>query len=824
MVLVFTITVFLSACLLFSIQPMIAKTLLPIFGGGSSVWTTCMLFYQSLLLLGYLYAHILMTRFGRSAQMLIHTAVLLTALGVGILFDTPQAPEHASTFPVPWLIWQLLLISGLPFFAISSAGPLIQGWFARTDHPRAHDPYFLYAASNTGSLIGLLAYPLLFEPNIGLGNQRRLWLTGLGVFIVLAIYAASRTKKPERLTQKEAKRQRKASRRQDRSMRHDALEIEARGAMVTPSPQSEEQAIHLARPIDWKRRLYWVYLAFIPSSILLGVTTYITTDVVSLPLLWVVPLALYLVTMIIAFGANARRAVKDFTRPMVILVLGTMLLMVANTLNAQGPMVLIVIVELLLLLAIGIVCHGRLALDRPKASHLTEFYLLMSVGGALGGLFNGIVAPLAFKTALEFPIALVLALSVLPWSADLHAMLPSRARRIKLARRVGIPLFSLVYLLVIGRYGHHIAGWIHHRTGAELTASGGADLVLVGLMLSVPIVLVYLAWKDGLACALAIVLPMAAIQYNAIDDKQMIYRARTFYGIHEVTEQLLYDKPNNRLIKVHVIHHGTTIHGIQYMDPQLELQPMGYYSFDGPCGMILRTLRSMRPGGARIAIMGLGSGAMASYGRPQDSIEFFEIDPEVEHIARDPDLFTFLAKTPAHTEVRLGDGRKLIEDSRARGEAKFDMIHADAFSSDSIPTHLLTVEAMNLYLDRITDDGMVVLHISNRYLNLSPLVYELAMATTGIPPLIIEDREIPIDQRIFRFRSLWMVVVKDPRTAIRIAETALAEARADHPELTDEDEIEDKSMASVYIVPEEDRIRVWTDDYSNIISLIKWGG
>ncbi len=818
MVFIFTITVFLSAALLFSVQPMVAKTLLPVFGGGSSVWTTCMLFYQTLLLLGYLYAHILMTRFGRRSQMLIHSCVLIIAIAAGIAFQTPNAPPHASTFPVPWIIGQLLLISGLPFFAISSAGPLIQGWFARTGHHRAHDPYFLYAASNAGSLIGLLVYPLIFEPNLGVGMQRQFWLIGFGVFILLATYAASRTKRPEKLTPKEAKRRRKLAQR----LTQTDQELEARGPIVTPTPESAEHAPHKLEPITWARRLKWIYLAFVPSSVLLGVTTYITTDVVSLPLLWVLPLAIYLVTMIIAFGAHSERAVRDFTRPMVILVIGAMVLLMANEMHAEGPMFLIIIVEMLLLFAVGIVCHSRLALDRPDAVHLTEFYLLMSVGGALGGFFNGIVAPLIFTTNLEYPIALVLALAVLPWSADLAGVAAKKARRIKITRRVMLPAISLVYILIMGFYGSAISAFLHQLITGEPLGEVPVNMTLVALTSSVPPLLVYLAWKDGLACALTLLFPMVAIQYSTLNDAQTIYRARTFYGTHKVTQQYLYDGANDRMVYVHVIHHGTTIHGIQYLEPDLELEPLGYYHFDGPCGMIMGTMKDMRPDGARIGIMGLGSGAMAAHGRAQDSITFFEIDPEVEHIAEDPELFTFLEKAPADIEVRLGDGRKLIEDSEKNHEPKFDLIHADAFSSDSIPTHLLTVEAINLYFDRLTDDGMIVLHISNRYLNLAPLVYELAMHTTGIPPIILEDRHIPEDQRLYRFKSVWMVLSKDPRTELRIAERALERAKLEHPEITDEAELEGLSMCAVYQVPEEDRIRVWTDDYSNILSVIRW--
>lgn len=818
MVLIFTLTVFVSACLLFSVQPMVAKTLLPVFGGGSSVWTTCMLFYQTLLLLGYLYAHILMTRFKRSAQMIIHSVVLVVALAAGILYDTPTAPPQASTFPVPWLILQLLLVSGLPFFAISSAGPLIQGWFARTGHHRAHDPYFLYAASNAGSLIGLIAYPLIFEPNMGASAQRQLWLMVFTCFAFMAIFAVSRTQRPKQLTKKEAKRLRKAEQR----LAREDQELEARSAMVTPSPDNETLAHHQHQPITWRRRLYWILLAFIPSSILLGVTTYITTDVVSLPMLWVLPLALYLITMIIAFGAKAERAVKDFTRPLVILVIGAMILLMANDLNAEGPMMLIVVVELLLLFSIGVVCHGRLALDRPDAKHLTEFYLLMSVGGAMGGLFNGVVAPLLFTTNLEYPIALVLAVAMMPWSTDLADLDKHKARTIKLLRRVALPLASLSYVLIMGLFGNDLSRWIHQLITGEQLGEVPVNMTLVALVSSVPPLLVYLAWKDGLACALTILFPMFAIQYNVISDANVIFRARTFYGIHEVTEQYLLDQDREKFVKIHVIHHGTTIHGIQYFEKGLELAPLGYYHFDGPCGTIMDTLKSMRPDGARIGIMGLGSGAIAAHGRAEDSITFFEIDPEVEHIARDPKLFTYLEKAPADIDVRLGDARKLIEESQANNEPKFDLLHADAFSSDSIPTHLLTVEAINLYFDRLTDDGMVVLHISNRYLDLSPLVYELAMATTGIPPIMLEDSNIPDNQLMYRFPSVWMVIVKDPRTGIRIIEQAIENARRKYPQITDEAALEKLCNAWVDIPDENDRIRVWTDDYSNIISLIQW--
>jgi len=334
-------------------------------------------------------------------------------------------------------------------------------------------------------------------------------------------------------------------------------------------------------------------------------------------------------------------------------------------------------------------------------------------------------------------------------------------------------------------------------------------LGIVALMTSLPAVLVYLAWKDGLACGLTLLLPMIAIQYNVLDDAGTIYRARTFYGIHKVTQQLIYDPVADKYVPVHIIHNGTTIHGIQYMDPEHELEPLGYYHFNGPCGIIMRTIKEMRPDGARIGIMGLGSGAISAHGRAQDEIVFFEIDPEVERIARDPKLFTYLEKEPAKIEVRLGDARKLIQDSEDRGEEKFDLLHADAFTSDSIPVHLLTVEAINLYFDRLTDDGIVVLHISNRYLDLMPLVYELARDTTktpahpgGIPPLISDENEadIPESERIYHFASRWVVLTRNAETGQRLIDAGM----------------------EVFVYDDQYRIKVWTDDYSDIISLIQW--
>tara|TARA_R110002072_G_scaffold150953_1_gene299765 strand:- start:108481 stop:110841 length:2361 start_codon:yes stop_codon:yes gene_type:complete len=780
LVILYTLTVFLSACLLFSIQPMIAKSLLPIFGGGSSVWTTCMLFYQTLLLLGYLYAHILMTKFARRSQIIIHGSLLVLALVAGILIDTPEAPAQASTFPVPWLILQLMLISGLPFFAISSAGPLIQGWFSRTEHARAHDPYFLYAASNAGSLIGLLAYPLIFEPTMGLMAQRDFWLLGFGLFVVLAINAVLRTVKPKKLTPKEAKRLRKLE------------------ALVVSSEEPEVERL------SWGRRMRWVYLAFIPSSMLLSVTTYITTDVVSLPLLWVLPLVVYLVTMILAFGSNTKRLVKDFTRPMVMLVISAMVLMMASEFSAGGSLYLVALIEFMLLFAIGMVCHGRLALDRPQAVHLTEFFLYMSVGGALGGIFNGIIGPLFFDTNLEYSITLVLAVSILPWSKDLVGMSVGKMRRIKITRRVGVPLFSILYVVFMGFFGRDLALWIDGVFSSGEVDTSPINMTLIAMTTSVPAFLVYLVWKDGLACALTLMLPMTAILLSEAGAQEVIHRARTFYGTHQVLAfhlMVMYEGEPME-VRLHRIQHGTTTHGLQMINEQLEGEPMGYYTREGPCGTIMKTVQELHPDGIRGAFLGLGAGGIAAFGREQDEMIFFEIDPEVDAIARNPEYFTYLSKSKADWSTRLGDGRKLLEDSAAADEEKFDIVLADAFSSDAIPVHLLTIEAINLYFERLHDDGMIVLHISNRFLDLMPLASELAHATTRIPPLVIDETVsmIPEEEREYHLASTWVVITRSIETGQRLIDNGM----------------------QVYEVSEEDQTKLWTDDFSNILSVIKF--
>ncbi len=760
MVLVFTIAVFLAAALLFGVQPMVAKALLPDFGGGSSVWTTCMLFFQSMLIAGYLYAHLLLTRVPRKTQFVVHGVVLVAALVVGWVFSEPVPPPGASEFPVPWLLGQLFLVAGLPYFAISSAGPLLQGWFARTGHARAHDPYFLYAASNAGSFVGLLAYPFVFEPALGLDRQRALWLGLFAVFGVLAFVCLRRT-------------------RQDR--------FESLAAAATDGAAGTEA-------ITWKRRFWWMFLAFVPSTTLLGVTMHITTDVASFPLLWVLPLSLYLLTMILAFSGRAAYFVKGMARPMALATIAALVLLVAWVGSDQtAPLAANLGVQLAVLVTVGLYGHSRLALDRPHAAHLTEYFLIMSVGGALGGLFNGIVAPLVFENDYEYHIALVCALLMLPGAARAAGTPAARFW----ARRLALPAASAAALVVamtmtpwIGRTITNMAG---ESTEQIEAAAGFAGIVQLLIWVIPPGLLIYMGWRDRVAAAGALIFPLIGVVIATEFNPTVILRERTFFGIHAVER---HHNPNDGTT-VHWIIHGTTMHGMQfYGHEELAKRPLGYYHPDGPCGGIMRVLHTIRPERARIAIMGLGSGAMVTHGREGDEIVFMEIDPAVARIAEDTRYFTYLADARASVDIRLGDGRLLLERSQAEGEAPFDVVHADAFTSDAIPTHLLTREAIRLYFERLAPDGMVVLHISNRHLDLRPLIAELA-DIEGAYFLAYED-QVPeeVRARDFRFASSWVVLTKNRDTGNLLLREGF---RTTRPERT---------------------VRPWTDQYSNLLGVL----
>ncbi|MFW6869575.1 spermidine synthase [Nocardioides sp. CPCC 206347] len=578
----YTVTAFAGAALLFLVEPMAARMLLPSYGGAASVWATCTLFFQVVLLLGYVFVH-LTSRLGPRGQPLTLAPLLLLPLLVLPLALPSDATPESS--PVFWLLRTLLVMIGLPFAVLTTTGPVLQRWYSWLDVPRARDPYFLYAASNVGSFVGLLAYPFAVEPHLSLGDQRTLWSWAFLGFLVL---------------------------------------VATCGVVAFQGHRTDAPVEHSERPAV-RRMLTWLALAFLPSSLMLGVTTHLTTDVAPVPLLWVVPLAIYLATFVIAFAGAGRRRPGTAAAVAVVLVIATRALTAGERVL---PLPLTVLTHLAMLGVVAYVAHALLAADRPAADHLTLFFVVVSVGGALGGLFNGLLAPLVFDRVIEY--ALVLA---------------------------GVPLLWLA----LGA-----TRWI----ALTMTA-----VLAVGAFVSLP-------------------------------QGEVLARSRTFYGSYVVVQT-----PD--LVEM---RHGTTVHGFQSRNPGERTEPTSYYARNGPLGDVFDTVGTNL---VDITAVGLGTGTVAAYGLPGQTIRFIEIDPEVVRIANDRRYFTFLADSAAAVETTTGDGRLRVAEL---APATTDLLVLDAFSSDAIPVHLLTAEAFAEYATRIRPGGSIAVHISNLYFDLAPVI------------------------------------------------------------------------------------------------------
>lgn len=640
----FAMTLFTGACLLFLVQPMVSKMVLPRLGGSPSVWNTCMCFFQAMLLLGYAYAHWLATRFGGLAQAAIH-AVVLGGAALFLPFDLTAQVPPAEASPVPWLLGCLATTVGPPFFAISATAPLLQRWFSRTDHADAGDPYFLYAASNAGSLLALLAYPLFVEPALALQQQSRFWSLGLlvlavGIAFCWAGYRAHPARAPA-------------------------------VAAAAPCPSAAE-------------RLRWVAYAFVPSSLLLAVTAYITTDLAAAPLLWVVPLALYLATFIVAF---ARRPVL----PHALMLRVLPLIVIPVVILAVGVhSVWLLLLHLACFFVIAMVCHGELARSRPDARNLTEFYLWISLGGVLGGLFDALLAPLLFPDIWEYPLMLVAACAIRPSGNN-------EGNDFRQGDLLGpaLLLAALLALLLVG----NLPTWL------VFAACAAAALLLVRFSER--------RWRFTLGVAACLLFA------QLLSATETVATARSFFGINRVSlaENGAY----------HVLQHGTTVHGVASTRPDEAAIPLGYYHREGPFGRFFEAIGT--GGSKRVGVVGLGSGALACYARPGQSWTFHEIDPVVVELARNRRYFHYLETCGNDPHIVLGDARLTLA---AMPDHSYDLIVIDAFSSDSIPLHLLTREALALYQRKLMPGGLVLFHISNRCLDLAPTVAALA-ADAGMP-------------------------------------------------------------------------------------------
>lgn len=655
MLLLFVAAVLQSAALMFILEPMFARMVLPLLGGSPAVWNTALVFYQVVLLLGYGYVHGATSRLRPRMQVIVHLGLIVAAFACLPLALRAGGPPPVSGQPLGWLLFTLLASVGLPFLAVSTTGPLLQKWIAATPHPWARDPYWLYAASNFGSFLGLLAYPLLIEPRLTLMQQSRWWSWGFAALAAMVVGCA----------------------------------WVARRFATAPIEARDRGAASGAVALPLGRRLRWALLAFVPSSLMMGATTHITTDIASVPLLWVIPLAVYLVSFVLVFARRPLLPHALCVRALPLLVLPLMVVMLARPAH---PIVLIIGMHLSMLFMAAMVCHGELARDRPSTEHLTSFYLWLAVGGAVGGVFNAIIAPLAFRSVIEYPLVIGLACMLAP--ARGSGPVTTRVRVLDVALPFAIGIVPVLVVM--------ISRWSGGEPNRLLIGSTAALLTFPLLRVS----------RRPLRFGLAIGILLLSNPIEVAIGAHQLVEARSFFGMHRVVA--------DPVRGLHALYHGTTLHGVQRYLPTRSEEPIGYYGKSGPVGDVFEALGPSRV--RSVAVAGLGAGGLAAYARPGQRWRFFEIDPDVKQIAADPRYFGYLSDAPADVEVVLGDARL----SLARSDDRFDLIVLDAYSSDAIPVHLLTREALAVYQSRLTEHGVLVFHISNQYFDLAPVVGRLA--------------------------------------------------------------------------------------------------
>jgi hypothetical protein len=759
--LAYAATVFLSAFLLFQIQPMVGKLLTPWFGGTPAVWTTCMLFFQSLLVLGYAYAHLVVRRLAPSRQRLVHLAALAVALivlgaqafawGSAVLPPSSWKPV-AGGVPALTIVLVLAASVGAGFLLLSATGPLLQGWFART-HPGV-SAYRLYALSNLGSLLALLTYPLLVEPLLSLRAQALAWSAGFAAFAVLCGWCAFGAGSP-------------------------------RAADSGARPDDDE--LH-ARP-DWVVSTLWIALAGCASMLLLAVTNHVCQDVAVVPFLWVLPLGLYLLSLIACFEWE-----RLYHRGLFMWLLAASLVASAvvlkQGLGAKVPTQLLAYSTVLFLGCM--VCHGELVRLRPGRHHLTAFYLLVSLGGAAGGIFVGVIAPRLFAGLWELHMALALtaALAVIVLVLDraswLHGRRPWPAA-IALAGAVGLMDYAS-------------AGSLLDATPRKVIAlEGAAVLGIAAWLIPGSVVSRWRLPGSRVAAMGAVALSVAMFavvlgRQAGSDSGAAMLRSRTFFGVISVMEEDASD-PEDHAFR---LQHGRIVHGAQFQALDRRALPTTYYGSQSGVGLAIvhhPRRADLRP--LRIGVVGLGVGTLAAHARAGDYLRFYEINPDVIALSRGRDpLFTYLADAPAEVDVVAGDARLALERELDAGTPqRFDVLALDAFSSDSVPVHLLTREAMTVYLRHLRDEqGIVAVHVSNRFLDLRPVVWALA-DHFGLASALIETS----GEDSITWGSTWILLARDP-------------------DVLGQEEIEDVTTAR----NTKKKPRLWTDDHSGLWQVVKW--
>ncbi|MBU2342476.1 MAG: fused MFS/spermidine synthase [Alphaproteobacteria bacterium] len=697
---------------------------LPRLGGAPAVWNSAMLVYQALLLGGYAYAHAI-GRWPIARQAAVHLGLLLlAALTLPIaLADLPAPSPGLEPLWVPLLF---ALTIGPVFFVVSAQAPLMQRWYAAD--ASAGDPYWLYAASNLGSFTGLLAYPLLFEPNLSLGAQSWVWSLGYGALILLVGGAA-------------------------------AVRWRAGGVDAPLAPAASE-------PIGWRRTLLWLALAAVPSGLMLSATTHLTTDIVAMPLLWVIPLGLYLLSFVFAF--NARSALGHTlarVAPVVLLLAGGMAMV------SQGAEGLSTgFATVLMLFVVAVALHRRLYEDRPSPARLTYFYLIMSAGGALGGLFTALLAPVVFDWVWEHPILVLAAAALLP-DRPLIAWM-ERLGLDPRKRRIAVLLLLIAAMVLSGLLNR----WLVEQNDA---------LVLLGMLGMAWCGILLLGYRWAMVAVLAMLM-LGRGGYQTLSASIDGARERSYFGIYTVRD---YESGDRRELT-----HGTTLHGLQFSAPADRREPTTYYGRDSGVGAALGLLPQLAGPEARVGVVGLGVGTLACYRQPGQAWDFFEIDPEVVEFSRGADGFTFLRECTPDAPVHIGDARLVLERFPA---ARFDALVIDAFSSDAIPLHIVTTEAFAIYRRTLAEDGLLVLHISNRFIDLRPMVAALAKEH-GMTAILRSDLT-ELGPGISP--SVWVVMSPDAGQIARLiaARRDLSWERPPAPAPT-----------------------LWTDDFASILPYIQW--
>lgn len=777
----FTAAIFLNAALLFSVQPLFTKMVLPLLGGSPAVWNTCLLFFQALLLGGYLYAHLTSRLLSPRLQAALHVSLLAVAILV-LPIHVPESWSHPPgiALPIGWLLGLLTVSLGLPFFLLSAGAPMMQRWFAGTSHHAAHNPYFLYAASNLGSFAALLAYPFVIEPRMPISDQSVTWLEVYYVLVALivgcAVTAWIMRRRGGIATSSAAADGTEAAPRPSpdhlvetgegiRLTRPGAL----RGSMrllIEENPSVIRRFLQRDTPIVeptivpsryW--RLRWVLLSFAPSSLLIGTTTYLSTDIASVPFLWVIPLALYLLTFVLVFAR--RPLLPRWAMLHVQLVLGLVLMLelsIGGAAGIVGPAV----VHLLAFFATAMMCHRELADSRPRAEYLTEFYLWMSLGGVLGGVFNVLLAPVLYDSLVEYPFAMVVAFGLRPGRASAYGGWRDFLRDVLYPAAIG------AVILFAFRLPSTPGEWFN----------GGTQVFLATAAITV-----FTFRNRPFRLALGAGAIYAAMQLSGAARSNILMQDRSFFGTYRV----------RRILDYHVLQNGTTTHGGQSRELARRMEPLTYYYRGGPLGDIFDKL-AQKPV-RRVAMVGLGTGTIACYGRPDEHWTFYEIDPMVARIAQTPRYFTYLRDCAPRTNIVIGDARLSLG---AAADGEFDLIVLDAFSSDAIPAHLITREAIALYLRKLGPDGAIAIHISNRYLDLRPVI--IALANDARAAGALGERSPGDEDRTkLYYGSRWMVLAKHAAALSDLVKVDGWNALGTWPES-----------------------RLWTDDYTDVLGAIKW--